>query len=52
MVLLCGQVLGLLFTLPHASAQGIMVLWWWAAMLLGFVVGDFAARKQFRGSVA
>jgi hypothetical protein len=53
MLLLCGQVLGLLFiTLPHASAQGIMVLSWWAAMLLGFVIGDLAARKQFRGSIA
>jgi hypothetical protein len=47
-----GMFFGSLFTLPHATPQGIMIMWWYAAMALGSSVGEVAALKTFRGSIA
>jgi len=44
--------LGSLFTLPHATSQGIMIVWWHAAMALGLIAGELVAVKTFRGSIA
>jgi hypothetical protein len=51
-LLLMGLLLGSLFTLPHASAQSVMLVWWYAAMAAGSTVGELVALKAFRGSVA
>jgi hypothetical protein len=51
-LLLSGMFLGSLFTLPHATPQGIMMVWWHGAMALGSTAGDLVALKTFRGSVA
>jgi hypothetical protein len=50
-LLLSGMFLGSLFTLPHATSQGVMVVWWYAAMALGTAAGELVALKAFRGSV-
>ena len=51
-LLLSGMFLGSLFTLPHAASQGVMMVWWYAAMALGSTAGEFVALKTFRGGVA
>jgi hypothetical protein len=51
-LLLMGLFLGSLFTLPHARSQSVMLVWWDAAMAAGSTVGELAALKAFRGSVA
>jgi hypothetical protein len=51
-LLLCGMFLGSLFTLSHATSQGVMIVWWHAAMALGSTAGELVALKTFRGSVA
>ena len=51
-LLLGGMFLGSLFTLPHATSQGVMIVWWHAAMAFGSTAGEFVALKTFRGSVA
>ncbi|RDS79633.1 hypothetical protein DWU98_16315 [Dyella monticola] len=50
-LLLGGYVLGSLITLPHVNSQGVMCVWLLAAMLLGFLIGEFVALKKFRGSI-
>ena len=51
-ILVSGMFLGSLFTLPHATSQGIMIVWWHAAMALGLIAGELVAVKTFRGSIA
>jgi hypothetical protein len=51
-LLLSGMFLGSLFTLPHATSQGVMIVWWHAAMAFGSTAGELVALKTFRGSVA
>ncbi len=51
-LLLSGMFFGALFTVPHATSQGIMLVWWYAAMALGSIAGELVALKTFRGSVA
>ena len=51
-LLLCGNFLGSLFTLSHADPQGIMFVWWKAAMAFGFALGELAALKKFRRNIA
>jgi hypothetical protein len=51
-LLVSGLFMGSLFTLPHATSQGIMVVWWQAAMAFGLVAGELVAVKTFRGSIA
>jgi hypothetical protein len=50
-LLLGGYVLGSLITLPRSNSQGVMCVWLTAAMLLGFLIGEFVALKKFRGSI-
>jgi hypothetical protein len=50
-LLLCGSLLGSLFAVLHADAQGVMTVFLKAAMLLGLVAGDLAARGKFRDSI-
>jgi hypothetical protein len=51
-LMLSGMFLGSLFTLPHATSQGVMIVWWYAAMAFGLTAGELVALKAFRGSVA
>jgi len=51
-LLLMGLFLGSLFTLPHARSQSVMLVWWYAAMAAGSIVGELIALKVFRGNVA
>ena len=51
-LLASGMFLGSLFTLPHATSQGVMLVWWHAAIALGLIAGEFVAVRSFRGSIA
>jgi len=51
-LLLSGLFFGSLFTLPHATSQGVMIVWWYAATAFGLVAGELVALKAFRGSIA
>jgi len=51
-LLLGGMFLGSLFTLPHATSQGVMIVWWYAAMAFGLTAGELVALKACRGCVA
>jgi hypothetical protein len=48
---LSGWFLGSLVTLPHVSSQGIMIVWWKLAMLLGMTSGNLVARNKYRNSI-
>jgi hypothetical protein len=50
-LLLGGLCFGSLFTLPHATSQETMVVWWYTAMALGSVMGELAALRTFRASI-
>ena len=49
---LCCNFLGSLFTLSHADPQGIMVVWFKAALALGFLLGELAVLKKFHRNIA
>jgi hypothetical protein len=51
-LLASGIFLGSLFTLPHATPQGVMIVWWHAAIALGLTAGELVAVRTFRGSIA
>jgi hypothetical protein len=51
-LLLCGTALGSLFTLPQASPQGMMIVWWFAALAVGSIAGEAFALYKFRRSIA
>lgn len=51
-LLLCCNFLGSLFTLSHADPQGIMNVWFKAALALGFLLGEFAALRKFSRDIA
>src|SRR6185312_1945638 len=51
-LLASGMFIGSLFTLPHATSQGVMLVWWHAAIAVGLIAGEFVAVTAFRGSIA
>ncbi len=51
-LLASGMFIGSLFTLPHATSQGVMLVWWHAAIAVGLIAGEFVAVTTFRGSIA
>src|SRR6185312_6416403 len=50
-VLMAGHSLGSLLTLPHDDAKQTLIVWCNAAILFGFLVGDFAVWVRFRSSI-
>lgn len=51
-LLVSGMCIGSLFTLPHATSQGVMIVWWYIAMALGLIAGELLALRAFRGNIA
>jgi hypothetical protein len=51
-LLVSGLCLGSLFTLPHATSQSTMIVWWYIAMTLGSIAGELLALRAFRGNIA
>jgi hypothetical protein len=50
-LLTSGWFFGSLFTLPHASDQGTMIVWWKGSIALGLISGSALAYKRYQGKV-